>query len=132
MSALVDTCGWIEWLVNGTLAECFAPALSDPAALLVPTLVQYELHRWIVRERDEATALEVIAVSEQGLVVPLDTPLALLASEFSGRHRLAMADAVIYATAQHHGVALLSLDAHFKGLPGVRYFGRGKGEIKRS
>ena len=41
---LVDTCGWIEWLTEGTLADSFAAYMKDPAELLVPTTVQYELY----------------------------------------------------------------------------------------
>jgi hypothetical protein len=39
---LVDTCGWIEWLTEGALADSFASYMKDPAELLVPTTVQYE------------------------------------------------------------------------------------------
>lgn len=124
MSVLVDTCGWIEWLTDGALAARFESFLADPAVLLVPTIVQYELHRWICRERDEATALEVIGVTEQGSVAPLDTSLALLASELSAAHRLAMADAVVYATAQQAGVELVTCDEHFSQLPGVVFIAK--------
>ena len=34
-------------------------------------------------------------------------------------HKLATADAVIFATAQQRGATLLTCDAHFQGLPGV-------------
>ncbi|MDF1552648.1 MAG: type II toxin-antitoxin system VapC family toxin [Deferrisomatales bacterium] len=122
MSVLVDTCGWIEWLTDGPLAPRFAPLLADPSTLLVPTVVQYELHRWIRRERDEATAMEVVGVTEQGTVMPLDTSLALLASELAVSHRLAMADAVVYATAQQAGVDLVTCDEHFADMPGVTLF----------
>jgi len=36
---LVDTCGWIEWLVDGALADSFQPFLEDAGALVVPTVV---------------------------------------------------------------------------------------------
>jgi hypothetical protein len=29
MSVIIDTCGWIEWLTDGVLADNFAPYLSD-------------------------------------------------------------------------------------------------------
>lgn len=118
---LVDTCGWIEWLTDGTLADAFQPLLKDPKALLVPTVLQFELYKWICRERDESFALEVLGVTERGQVVPLDTSLALLAADLAASCRLAMADAIIYATARQAGVELVSSDAHFSGLPGVRY-----------
>lgn len=121
MSVVVDTCGWIEWLTDGNLASRFEPYLAHPGDLIVPTIVQYELHRWVCRERDEATAMEVIGVTEQGTVVPLDTSLALLASELADAHRLTMADAVVYATAQQVGSALITCDEHFTNLPAVEY-----------
>jgi predicted nucleic acid-binding protein len=118
---LVDTCGWIEWLTDGPLAEGFAPHLADPAALVGPTLVQFELYRWLCRERHESFALEVIGVTEQGQVVPMDASLALRAADLAAQHRLAMADACVYASAQQAGVELITSDAHFEGLPGVSY-----------
>jgi len=68
MKYLVDTCGWIEWLTDGILADSFAPYLRQPEELLVPTILQYELYRWVCRERDEETALEIIGLTEQGRV----------------------------------------------------------------
>lgn len=42
---LVDTCGWIEWLIDGDLANDFEAALLDTDRLLVPTSVQFELYK---------------------------------------------------------------------------------------
>lgn len=121
---LVDTCGWIEWLTSGSMAKRYEPLLSQTGDLLVPTLVQYELYKWVCRERDESTALEIIGVTEQGTVVPLDTSLALQAADLATAHQLAMADAIIYATARQHGAELVTSDGHFQKLPGVTYFSK--------
>lgn len=118
---LVDTCGWIEWLTDGPLADAFRPHLAQTDALLVPTLIQYELAKWITRERDETLALEVIGLTHQSRVVALDTSLALGAAALALEHRLAMADAVIYATARAHGATVVTSDAHFEHLSGVTY-----------
>lgn len=118
---LVDTCGWIEWLTDGPLADAFRPHLAQADALLVPTLIQYELAKWVTRERDETLALEVIGFTQQARVVPLDTSLALSAAALALEHRLAMADAVIYATARSHGATVVTSDAHFEHLFGVTY-----------
>lgn len=122
MSVVVDTSGWIEWLTDGPLAQRLEPFLADPSALVIPTVIQYELYRWVCRERDEATALEIIGVTEQGTVVPLDTCLALLASELASAHRLSMADAMVYATSQQAGIELITCDDHFANLPSVKLF----------
>lgn len=126
MRKVLDTCGWVEWLTDGLLAARFEPYLKDPGNLLVPTIVQYELHRWVCRERDEATAMEILGVTEQATVVSLDTSLALFASELAALHGLALADAVVYATAQQAGVEVVTCDAHFSGLPEVRLLDKGR------
>ena len=122
MPVLVDTCGWIEWLTDGELADCFAPYLSTPADLVVPTVIQFEIYKWVKRERDEVTALEVIALTEQCQVVPLDTSTALLAADLSLAHHLSFADALIYATAQQHQATLATADDHFAALPQVTFY----------
>jgi predicted nucleic acid-binding protein len=122
MSWLVDTCGWIEWLTDGGLAECYRPYMEEPASLLVPTSLQFELYKWTKREKGEALALEIIALTEQGLVMPLTTSLALQAADIALTHQLSFADAIIYATAQQAGVELVTSDDHFEGLAGVTFF----------
>jgi predicted nucleic acid-binding protein len=57
-------------------------------------------------------------------VVPLDTRLALDAAEVAQQHKLATADAIIYATALAHGAEVVTCDAHFNGLPDVILFGK--------
>jgi predicted nucleic acid-binding protein len=122
---LVDTCGWIEWLTEGALVNSFASYMKDPAELLVPTTVQYELYKWVKRESDENTALNTIALADDSLVVPLSTDIALVAADLTLSDRLAFADAVIYASARKYNVELVTSDDHFEGLPGVIYFAKG-------
>jgi predicted nucleic acid-binding protein len=124
MRVVVDTCGWIEWLVDGRLADRFADALENPEQLVVPTVVQFELYKWIRRERDETTALEVIAATEQATIVPLDSRIALLAADLALEHRLPFADAIVYGTARTLDAAVQTCDDHFASLPGVRYFSK--------
>lgn len=119
---LVDTCGWIEWLTEGALADRFASYMQDPAELLVPTTVQYELYKWVKRESDENMALDTIALADDSLVIPLSTDIALVAADLSLSHKLAFADAVIYASARKYNVELVTSDDRFEGLPSVTYF----------
>lgn len=119
---LVDTCGWIEWLTDGALAEKFGPPLADCANLIVPTLVQFELYKWCLREKGEAIALDVIGLTEACQVRPLDTRIALSAADLVNRCKLSMADAVVYASALAAGARLITSDSHFSGLPGVEFW----------
>ena len=118
---LVDTCGWIEWMIDTPLAKGYSRYLNSPEALIVPTLVQHELYKWVCREIDLTSALSAIAATRTATVVPLDTSLALLAADMAREFKLAMADAIIYATARQHRATLVTSDAHFADLPHVRY-----------
>lgn len=116
---LIDSSAWIEWFIDSPLADALAGEIPDRSECLVPTMVQHELRKWFLRERDEDTADEVIAFTELCVVVPLDTRLALMAAEIARQHKLATADAIIYATAFLHGATLVTCDAHFRGLSDV-------------
>ena len=120
MILVVDTSAWIEWLIDSPCGEKVGSLLPPPEEWLVPTVVQLELSKWLLREIGEETADRVIAFSKTCVVVPLDTRLALAAADVGARHKLAMADAIIYPTAQARGAELLTCDAHFEKLPGVR------------
>ena len=122
MNYLIDTCGWIEWLTNGKLVSSFEPFFKNPTTLIVPTLVQHELYKWICREKNQTLALEIIGITENGLVIPLDTSLALSAADISKEYNLAMADAIIYATSRNQDAWLVTSDKHFKQVPHVKYF----------
>ena len=119
---LVDTCGWIEWLADGRLADRFQPYLEDTESLVVPTIVQFELYKWLERNSGEEAAMKAIARTTRSTVADLDTSTALLAAEFSRDHGLSVADAVIYASARKHRADLVTSDDHFEGLAGVTYF----------
>jgi len=119
---LVDTCGWIEWMIDSPLAKSYSRYLTSPDSLIVPTLVQHELYKWLYREMDPPTALSAIAATRTATVVSLDTPLALLAADTAREFKLTTADAIIYATARQHHATLITSDTHFANLPHVRYF----------
>ena len=116
---VVDTSVWIEWLIGGALKKTLIKEFPDKSECVVPTIVQLELAKWVTREVGEEQADQMIAFTQKCIVAPLDTRIALAAAELHRQHRLATADAVVYATAQEYGAALLTCDAHFEKLPGV-------------
>ncbi|MDR0775955.1 MAG: type II toxin-antitoxin system VapC family toxin [Azonexus sp.] len=121
---VVDTSAWIEWLTGSALGQALGNQFPDKPRCIVPTIVQLELSKWLVRELGEEQADHVIAYTQKCLVVPLDTPIALLAADLHREHKLATADAIVYATAQHRQAELLTCDAHFAGLPDVVFFSK--------
>jgi predicted nucleic acid-binding protein len=124
---LVDTSAWIEWLVDSSLGKSLASELPAREQWLVPTIVQHELAKWLMRNIDEDKADQVIAFSQTCIVVELDTEIALAAADFCMKHKLATADAIVYATARAHDADLLTCDRHFDGLPGVLFLPKAEG-----
>ncbi len=121
---VVDTSAWIEWLTGSVLGKTLGKQFPDKPQCIVPTIVQLELSKWLVRELGEEQADQVIAYTQKCVVVPLDTSIALLAVDVHREYGLATADAIVYATALHRGADLLTCDAHFKGLPDVALFAK--------
>jgi len=121
---VVDTSAWIEWLTAGAHGKKLAKQFPDKARCIVPTIVQLELSKWLLREAGEDEADQVIAYTQKCIVIPLDTTIALLAADLHREHKLATADAIVCATTRQMGAVLLTCDAHFEGLPGVALFAK--------
>ena len=77
----------------------------------------FEVYKVIRRDVSEERALEAVSALRRATIAPVDEPLALEAADLALAHDLAMADALIYATARRHGARLVTADADFDGLP---------------
>lgn len=118
---IVDSSGWVEYMGNGAKADVFAPYLESPETLLLPSIVVYEVYKKLLRESTKGLA-EIFLSQAYGFrerLIELSLELSLLAAKTSLDTHLPMADAIIYATANHHRARLITSDAHFANLPGV-------------
>jgi predicted nucleic acid-binding protein len=121
---VIDSSGWIEYFVDGPNAEAYEPYIRDEP-LVIPSIVLYEVHKIIRREASEEQALIAAGHLQGHGVTPLDEALALDAAEASLSHGLAMADAIVFATAARFEAELVTSDADLKGLPRVTYIAKG-------
>jgi predicted nucleic acid-binding protein len=119
---LVDSSGWIEFVGDGPLADRFAPYFEREERLIVPAIVLYEVYKKLLGAGGSTAADRFLSAALRTRVVPVDERLALLAARISLDRRLAMADAMIYATGLATGAELVTLDTHFQGLPGATVF----------
>lgn len=118
---IVDSCGWLEWFSNGTLADEYGEHLKDSEAILVPVVVLYEVYKILKREIGEEKALLSSGLMKSSTIIPLEETLAFKAADIALTSSLAMADAMIYATALTHGCPLYTSDVDLKGLPLVHF-----------
>ena len=118
---IVDSCGWLEWFSDGPLADQYRQYLSERDQLIVPSIVQYEVYKVLKREVGEEKALQAIGYMKGAQTVSFDDTLALAAADLALREKLAMADAIILATAYFYHCSLVSSDADLEGKPGVQF-----------
>lgn len=120
---VVDSCGWLEFFKGGPLEQAYGELLASEG-VLVPAVVVYEVYRTVRRQVSEQAAGTAVALLRRSEVVDLDDGLAVLAAELSIEHHLAMADAMVYATAVQYDAELVTSDSDLAGLPGVTYLER--------
>jgi len=116
---LIDSSAWLEYLTQDVDAAKFAPYIESDVPTLVPTIVLYEVVKVLMRERGKMVADRFISEVLRRVVEPLEEGLALAAAHISNETKLAMADAIIYATAHARQAQLVTGNTAFRGLPGV-------------
>ena len=118
---IVDSSGWLQFLTDGPLADYYARRLEQPASVITPAIVVYEVYKHSKRLRGEDGAQDALAAMRNTRIVPLDEELALTAADVSVELKLAMADSIILATARKYETELVTSDDDFKEVPGVTY-----------
>ena len=121
---VVDSSAWIEFFVGGPNSDHFRTPITNTDDLLVSSITLLEVYKWTLRRSGREQALRAVAAMRQARVVDLDESLALEAAELGLKHKLPLADSVIYATARSGGAELWTQDADFDGLDGVRFFAK--------
>ncbi len=116
---IIDTSAWIEWITGSDLGRSLSQHFPEQQDWLVPTIIQLELAKWLIRENRSTDLSYVMTLTYLCNIAPLDTEIAISAAEASRDHRLATADSIIYATARVHDADLLTCDHDFNNLPGV-------------
>ncbi len=123
---VVDSSAWLEYFADGPNAKWFAKPIEKVSDLIVPTISIMEVFKRVLSQQGEDSALQVIAMMQQGKVVDFDLSLAISSAKLGLDRRLPLADSVILATARRFRAVLWTQDADFKGIPGVQYFEKKK------
>lgn len=116
---VVDSSGWLEYMTDDSKAAAFGPYLENESSVVVPSLIIYEVYKHLAKHRGRALADRFVSQALHRRVVPMDETIALAAANASLDHRLAGADAIVYATARVCQAQLVTANTHFRGLPGV-------------
>ena len=117
----VDSSGWIEFFLGSTAGRTFKPIIEQTDQLIVPALSFFEVHRFLSRTVDTAQRETCLNIMLRAKVVELTAKRAIAASSAAQKHRLAMADAVMYSIAQEFSATFWTQDTDYKDLPGVSF-----------
>ena len=121
---IVDSSGWLEYFSGEGNVDFFAPAIEDTEHLLVPVICIYEVFKRVIQQCNLTAARANISDMHEGIIIELDSSLALSAAHISIELKLAMADSFILATARAHNATLWTQDEHFKDIEGVQYIAK--------
>jgi toxin FitB len=119
---VLDSSGWIEYLLDSPSADLFEPAVLDASLLVVPTIALYEVHKRLSQLVPADMLNQCLDVMRKGHVVDLTDARAIAASTVAQQHKLAFADAAMYAIAREFNATFWTQDIDYDGLTGVKVF----------
>ena len=118
---LVDSSGWLEYFADGRNAKYFAPAIEESSELIVSAVNIYEVYKKVMGERNENAAKEAVGLMMQGIIIGVDSSIAIRAARLSCELKIPMADSLIYVTAQINNAIVWTQDYDLKDLDGVKF-----------
>jgi len=118
---LVDSSGWLEYFADGNNADFFVSSIEDTENLMVSTINIYEVYKKVLREKDEESAIQAVAVMQNGRIIDVDTSISLTAAKLSYDLKIPMADSLILSTARLNNAVLWTQDSDFENIPDVKY-----------
>ena len=121
---VVDSSGWIEFFTAGASGPLFKSVIERRDQLLVSVINIYEVHKIISRKLPAAAVTSCLDVMRLGRVIDVTDRRAVAAADIAVKHKLAMADAVIYSMAREFAATLWTQDADYDGLEGVKFFAK--------
>lgn len=116
---VVDSSVWLEYITLDTKANEASRYLEGARPIIVPTIVIYEVYKKLKSSWGKVEADRFASQAMRLQVILLGELLAVAAASISLQHKLAMADAIIYATARSLEAELVTSDQAFAALPGV-------------
>lgn len=119
---LVDSSAWLEFFKNSPNARHFSAIIENTEELIVSPINYFEIYKKVLQDFGPDDAKRAIGFLNQGKNIEISNSIALEASELALSHHLHMADSILLATANSVDAIFWTMDAHFKDIPGVKYF----------
>jgi predicted nucleic acid-binding protein len=120
MTVLLDSWAWIEYWKGGPHAKAAAVHIEGDEEAVASTINLAEVYFWILKYYDEGTAISKASTMEKRcLMIPVERRIAIEAAKARRQHGLALADSLVYATAEEVGAKLVTGDPDLRDLKGT-------------
>lgn len=116
----LDSWAWIGYLQSDPRAARVKEIIDSDNLVIASAINVAEVSVFLLRHGKGNFAK---LVQERARVVPVDEEIAQEAAALKVKHKLGLADAIVFATAQKHGAPLVTGDPDFKGMENVIYLG---------
>lgn len=117
---ILDSSGWLAVVSQSRNAAAFLEII-EAGDLVVPAITLYEVRKRTLQFGSETAANQVEQHMRRFPVIDLTADRASAACKLAIRHKLPMADSIIYAATLEFNATLWTQDEDFKGLPKVRW-----------
>ncbi len=118
---VMDSSMWVEFYLGNAKVRKLVIDHLRKRAVIVPSICIYEVSLAIERRIGEDLVKVAVANMREQVVDDLSASRAVAAAQIRNERKLAMADAIVYASTLAHGATLLTQDRDFEGLPNVTY-----------
>lgn len=114
---MIDSWVWIEYWKGGRFAKGAAEYIEGDEESVVSAINLAEVHFWVARFYDDATAdAKVSTIEKRCHVVAVEKDIAIEAARIKRKEKLGLADSLIVATARKVGGKVVTGDPDMRGL----------------
>ncbi len=124
---IIDSCGWIEYLSDGPLADSFSRYIEQatPKEYFTPSIVIYEVYKRLRTIYSEEEAMKAIAhIKYLTTIIDMTESIALKAADLSFERKIPMADSIILASSLMTDSTIVTCDSDFKDMDGIILFAK--------
>ncbi len=118
---VMDSSVWVEYYLGNSRVRELTIERLRAKQIVVPSICICEVALSIERRIGEEMMQVVVANMREQIVDELSATRAIAAAQMRNERRLAVADAIVYATTVAHNATLITHDKDFEGLPNVMY-----------
>ncbi len=119
MTVLLDTWAWIEYHKGSEFGKLVREYLEGEYEVITSAVCIAEISTFLLREGNDLVFSEY--AEQVSLVIPVDVEIARQAAILKIEHKMGLADAIVWATAQSQGATVVTGDEDFKGKKDVVY-----------